>query len=40
MLDDLKARARRDFDALNMEEWEWSIFFKGYLAAVKRFGKG
>ena len=34
----LKENARKDFEALDLAEWEWVAFFHGYVAAVKRFG--
>lgn len=37
-LDELKAKARKDFDALGLIQSDWPLFWVGYMAAVKRFG--
>lgn len=37
-MDDLKSRARKEFNMSLLDESQWTVFWVGYLAAVKRFG--
>jgi hypothetical protein len=37
-MEELKAKARKDFTIANLMYHEWPAFWKGYLLAVKRFG--
>lgn len=38
VLHELRQRARKDFEERNLAEHEWTVFWIGYMSAVKRFG--
>ena len=38
-MEELKAKARKDFAIANLMDHEWPAFWKGYLLAVKRFAQ-
>ena len=37
-MEDLKQKARKDFESSNLKKEEWVVFWMGYVAAIKRFG--